>query len=430
MTGGLNAMDQDNLADYRSHLLKHVETAARRPGHRAAHPLHLFINEQRVGELDGTGRAATLHVQHATRIHTVQIRSEDGILLGGLCAPEHGFKTAHIALGREAIDLDVRTHAEGGTVHAVFSPAAPLWDRVRGFLGGRAQDRAWQPAPAYLPGMRTMALTQALVALVLVGVATDRWAGWTAPDRTPPALTPAQAPWVAPLAEVEKLEHRLTDLMHMQTKAIDAMQTQQQTMTQLQRTIAKLSAAQETVASGVVTVQREIEKREKGVGREVDRMSRLLISRAQNAQEELQAEIHSLTIANDRLSKERLDLERSNQELKQRLKAAGIDISKVTPSKAGSEDLAQRKDEPPTTQIAEGRRPQGAQPLLFWVTFQEGTSEDSIERLVREVHGRKGSVADGWQAVEIVHPVESPDRFLDKIRQAKIVKAVRTVEAW
>jgi hypothetical protein len=228
---------------------------------------------------------------------------------------------------------------------------------------------------------------------------------------------------------VEKLEHRLTDLMHMQTKAIDAMQAQQQNMAQLQRTIAKLSAAQETVASGVVTVQREIEKREKGVGREVDRMSRLLISRAQNAQEELQAEIHSLTIANDRLAKERLDLERSNQELKQRLKAAGIDVSKATPSKAGSEDLAQRKDEPPTTQIAEGRRAQGGQPLLFWVTFQEGTSEDSIERLVREVHGRKGSVADGWQAVEIVHPVESPDRFLDKIRQAKIVKAVRTVEA-
>jgi septal ring factor EnvC (AmiA/AmiB activator) len=153
-----------------------------------------------------------------------------------------------------------------------------------------------------------------------------------------------------------------------------------------------------------------------------------LISRAQNAQEELQAEIHSLTIANDRLSKERLDLERSNQELKQRLKAAGVDVSKITPSKAGSGDLAQRKDEPTTTQIAEGRRPHDGQPLLFWVTFQDGTSEDSIERLVRDLQGRKGTVTDGWQAVEIVHPVESPDRFLDKVRQAKIVKAVRTVE--
>jgi hypothetical protein len=216
--------------------------------------------------------------------------------------------------------------------------------------------------------------------------------------------------------------------MQMQTKAIDTMQTQQQTMAQLQRTITKLSAAQETVASGVITVQREIEKREKGVGREVDKMSRLLMTRSQNAKEELQAEIHSLTIANDRLSKERLDLERSNQELKQRLKAAGIDISKAAPSKAGSGDLAQR-EQSSNTQIAEAHPSAERAPLLFWVTFQEGTTEDSIERLVREVQGRKGTITDGWQAVEIVHPVESPDRFLDKIRQAKIVKAVRTVEA-
>lgn len=420
-------MDQDRFEHYRSHLLKKMQPGSQR-GSRAPQPLHLFINEQRVGEFDGAGRDASLHVQHAGRIHTVQIRSEDGILLGGLCAPEQGFKTTRMTLGRDTVDLDVRNHAQGGTVNAVFIPAPPLWQRARRFLGHRAEDRSSPMAPAYVPGMRAMAFTQALIALVLVAVAADRLTGWTSGDRTPPPLTPAQAPWVAPLAEVEKLEHRLTDLMQMQAKAIDTMQTQQQNIAQLQRTITKLSAAQETVASGVVTVQREIEKRDKGVGREVDRMSRLLISRAQNAQEELQAEIHSLTVANDRLSKERLDLERSNQELKQRLKAAGIDVSKVTPSKSGSGDLAQRKDEPPTTQIAEGRRAQDGQPLLFWVTFQEGTTEDSIERLVRDVQGRKGTMTDGWQAVEIVHPVEPPDRFLDKIRQAKIVKAVRTVE--
>jgi hypothetical protein len=91
--------------------------------------------------------------------------------------------------------------------------------------------------------------------------------------------------------------------------------------------------------------------------------------------------------------------------------------------------LAQRRDETGGTQIAEGRRNADPQPLLFWVTFQEGTSEDSIERLVREVQGRRGTLADGWHSVEIVHPAESRDRFLDKIRQAKIVKAVRTVDA-
>lgn len=424
-------MEQD-VNDFRARLLKRVQTGSRRSTRRDSEPLHVFINDQRVGELHGGGSSATWHGQHATHIHTVQVRSEDGVLLGGLMAPEHGFKSTRITLGRETIDLDVRNHAYGGSVNAVFTPAPPLWHRIHQALSSAGR----QQASASIPGMRTMAFTQALVALVLVGLATDRLTGWMPSERTAPPLTPEQAPWVAPLSEVEKLERRLTDLMQMQTKAIDAMQTQQQNMAQLQRTIAKLSSAQDTVASGVVTVQREIEKRGKGVGkevgrevgREVDRMSRLLMSQTHNAQEELQAEIHSLTIANDRLSKERLDLERSNQELKQQLKAAGRDVSKATPSKAGGSDLAQRRDEPPPSPIAEGRRAQDPQPVLFWVTFQEGTSEDSIERLFREVKGHRGSMTDGWQAVEI-QPAESPDRFLDTIRQAKIVKAVRTVEA-
>lgn len=422
-------MEQDNLGHYRTHLLNRMSPASDRSRRRAPQPLHLFINEQRVGELDGTGREAVLQVQHAARIRTVQIRSEDGILLGGLCAPDHGFKATRIAVGRDAIELDVRNHAHGGTVNAVFTPAPPLWHRARRWFGRRAEDKAWHGMPAYVPGMRTMAFTQALIALVLVGLGTDRLTGWSAGDRTPPPLTPAQAPWVAPLAEVEKLERRLTDLMQMQAKAVDTIQTQQQNMAQLQRTITKLSTAQDTVASGILTVQREIEKRDKGMGREVDRVSRLLMTRAQSAQEELQAEIHSLTVANDRLSKERLDLERSNQELKQRLKAAGIDVSKVTPSKSSSGDLAQHKDEPANQQIAEGRRAQEPQPLLFWVTFQEGTSQDSIERWVQDLKGRKGIFRDGWQAVEITSPADQRERFLDQVRQAKIVKAVRTVEA-
>lgn len=421
-------MEHDDLSGYRTHLLNRMHSTSDRPRGRVLPPLHLFVNDQRVGELDGDGREAVLHVQHATRIHTVQVRSEDGILLGGLCAPEHGFKTTRIRLGRDTIELEVRNHAQGGTINAVFTPAPPFWQRARRWLGREADSPAWQPIPTYVPGIRVMAFTQALLGLVLVGLATDRFAGWNAVDRTPPPLTPAQAPWVAPLAQVEKLERRLTELMQMQAKAVDTIQTQQQNMAQLQRTIAKVSAAQEAVASGIVTVQREIEKRDRGMGREVDRVSRLLLSRAQSAQEELQAEIHSLTIANDRLSKERLDLERSNQELKQRLKAAGIDVSKATPSRSGSGDLAQQKDAPPDTQIADARRSQEPQPLLFWVTFQDGTSEDSIERWVQDLHGRKGTFRDGWQAVEITSPADQRERFLDQVRQAKIVKAVRTVE--
>jgi hypothetical protein len=41
------------------------------------------------------------------------------------------------------------------------------------------------------------------------------------------------------------------------------------------------------------------------------------------------------------------------------------------------------------------------------------------------MRGRKGILSEGWQAVEFVPPAEPMDRFLDQIKQTKIVKAVR-----
>jgi hypothetical protein len=77
-----------------------------------------------------------------------------------------------------------------------------------------------------------------------------------------------------------------------------------------------------------------------------------------------------------------------------------------------------------STEMAKAGPDTQAQPLTFWVTFQEGTSEESIEHLMEEIHGRKGSVNAGWYPVEVRRPVGPPDRILESIRQAKIVKAV------
>jgi uncharacterized protein (UPF0335 family) len=56
------------------------------------------------------------------------------------------------------------------------------------------------------------------------------------------------------------------------------------------------------------------------------------MSRAHSEQEQLEAEIHSLIVANDRLSKEMADLEQHNRDLKKRLQSAGVDVSKATVS--------------------------------------------------------------------------------------------------
>jgi hypothetical protein len=421
-------MDTDhNLADYRERLLDAMKTGVRRSACGSGDSIQVFVNQRRVGSLDGAGVESTLQVQTDVRIDSVHLRSEDGVLLGGLTAPEYGFRTSRIALMRDAIELRVQNYAQGGSISAVFIPAPSLWHRARRALVGVADNVAPRPS-AVVPGMRAVAFTQVLLAVVVVGLASDRLTGWMTPKQAPPPVTPSEAPWAASLAEVAKLERELIELSRMQTKAVDTIQTQQQAMAQLQRTIAKLSSTQETVASGVLTVKKEMEQRQKGAGRDVDRITRMLMSKAQTEQQQLEAEIHSLMVANDKLSKEKSELEQHNLDLKKRLKSAGVDVSKAVVSDRDKPLIAQQNDplqpaQPP--QVAEVQPPSPQQPFLFWVTFSDGTSQESIDQWVREMRGRKGALSEGWQAVEIAQPIEPMERFLDQVKQTKIVKAVR-----
>jgi chromosome segregation ATPase len=178
------------------------------------------------------------------------------------------------------------------------------------------------------------------------------------PVRPSLPITQTEIPWAAPHSEVTKLEQQLVELSRMQAKAVETVQTQQQALAQLQRTMAKLSSTQETVASSVLTVQREMEQQRKGAGREAARMTRVIMGKAHSEQEQLEAEIHSLIVANDRLSKEMVDLEQHNQDLKKRLKSAGVDVSKATVADRQKPMVARHPDaiHPPITpQLARAR---------------------------------------------------------------------------
>lgn len=416
---------EQDYTGYREHLLSGMKTGSRRAVCGESDPIHVFVNQRRVGLLDGAGSEATLQVQSQTRIDSVQLRSEDGVLLGGLSAPEYGFRSSRIALTRDAVELRVHNTAQGGSVSAVFLPAPGLWHRAWRAWGGIGDHTAPRPVAVAASGTGALVFAQVLLAVVLAGLVADRLTGWMTPPSPPLSVTQTEAPWAAPLAEVTKLERQLVELAQMQSKAIDTIQSQQQGMAQLQRSMAKLSSAQETVASSVLTVKQEFEQRRKGSGRETDRVARVLMSKAFSEQEQLEAEIHSLVIANERLSRERAQLELNYQDLKKRLKSAGQDISKATLQDRDGSMVTQQSvlSQPP--QLAEAKAVPKQPPFLFWVTFSDGTSQDSIDQWVRDMHGRKGALSDGWQAVEILPPTEPMERFLDQLKQAKIVKAVK-----
>lgn len=413
---------EEDLELYRSRLLESLSDRSSRSPRGASEPIQVYVNERRMGELEGTGIGAMLQVQCSDHIETVQLRTEEGILLGGLAAPEYGFRTDRVRLSADTVELCVHNTAQGGTLSALFSPAPNFWSRVRKSIADAADRlvaRRPDPTPAY--GMRTAAFTQALLAIAVVGLVADRVTMWTTPAQTPSSVVQTASLPAIPQAEpadMARFEQQLDELARMQAKIREVLESQQNGVAQIHQAMAKLSSTQESVASSVVMakeeVKEELEKRLEAMGREADRTTRHIASRGRPEQEQLEAAIHSLTADNARLSKEIVGLEENNQALKTKLQTAVVSASKAVDP--GPERLLK---------MADSQASQQQQPFLFWVTFSEGTSQESIDQWVNGMKGHKGAVNEGWQEVRIVPPPVPPDRFLEQIRGEKIVKAAR-----
>jgi hypothetical protein len=408
---------EEDLELYRSRLLESLNGRSSRLLHGVSDPIHIYVNERRVGRLEGEV-GAMLQVQCVDHIDTVQLRTEEGTLLGGLAAPEHGFRTDRLRLSADTIELCVHNTAQGGTLSALFIPAPGFWSRAWKSIAGVAERSvARRPDTAFAYGMRTVAFTQALLAVAVVGLVADRVTTGITPEHVPSPVVQTAALPAAPPAETARLEQQLDEVARIQAKIGEALASQQNGIAQLHQAMAKLSSTQESVASSVVTVKEEVkeelEKRLEAMGRESDRATRHVASKGRAEQEQLEAAIHALTADNDRLSKEVAGLEENNQSLKAKLQTTVANAPKA--ADPSSERLLKMADSMQGNQ----------QPFLFWVTFSEGTSQESIDQWVNGMKGHKGAMNEGWQEVRIVPPPVPPDRFLEQVRGEKIIKAAR-----
>ena len=94
-------------------------------------------------------------------------------------------------------------------------------------------------------------------------------------------------------------------------------------------------------------------------------------------------------------------------------------------------ELPKETAAPTVVPVSDNLRDADRQAFMFWVAFQDGTTEKSIEDLVQELNGiKKGPMKSGWYSVEVNLPnPEPPDRFLESVKRAKIVKSVVTSKA-
>jgi hypothetical protein len=77
--------------------------------------------------------------------------------------------------------------------------------------------------------------------------------------------------------------------------------------------------------------------------------------------------------------------------------------------------------------VTEAKLANQVPPFKFWVSFQDGTSQERIDQWVKEIRGRKGPTNAGWYRVEVNLPKpQSSNELLESLKKTKIVKAITT----
>jgi hypothetical protein len=419
-------MEQE-LNDYREHLLNALEDQPKRVREERPDRVQIFVNHECVGTVDCTKSDPIYSFASRERsIQNLELRNESGILIGGVSAPEAGIKNARIPVDRGCLHILIQNKVEGGSARVSYQPAPSWWTRIAGTA-------LWSSAME--PGLRrpawksAFAMVQLALVVAVVGLLADRVPGWLGPDQSSVLLEEQRSTQQAMQEQFGRLEERLAQLTDNQQVAMMSAKSGQEQFTQLSRQVDAVSQTQQKLSAHVVTAQEELQAVKAGVAEEIQNGVRVAFNKAEADQQVVRQELQSVKSVNDTLVKQVALLEGKNRELHARLALATIEIAKATAqSKPSAVARAESPKETPPHQVAEALRETDPQAFMFWVSFQDGTPEKSIEDLIQEIKGiKKGPINSGWYPVEVTLPKpEPPDRFLESIKRAKIVKAVAT----
>lgn len=427
--GPSNAIDQ-----YRRHLLESLRALPAQQREERPGRLQVFVNHECVGDLDcGAANPNFTFTSRERSIQLIELRSEAGTLIGALSAPELGSRLVRFAWGRQGIEVAVHNRLEGGSLRLVYQAVPSLWEKLSRTARGIVP--AWSEAGLQPAAFRGMALAQIVLLLAVGYLIGDRiFDRMQRTDESARAAANVSQELVASeqtQEAIHRLEDKLAALGKMQAASSQALDGHHKVIAAVQRAVDEVAQQQKQMGGQMVSVQ-QVEEHQERIARQssldVERMARLLMGQVQSERAQLRDELHSLSMANEHLAKHVSSMEKKNQELASRLRTAGIDVSSkvsiVEPSTMVAKETA-------TTDHAAGAsgaevRPD-ASPLTFFVSFQEGTTEESIDRWFQDLHARKGAADSGWYSVEVTRPAQQPaERFMEGLKNVKIVKAVAT----
>jgi len=381
--------------DYRERLLSALRSNRGLHMEDEGGSLRVLVDQECIGTLDCAGAGATLVFESRERpLHLVEVRTESGRLVGGLCMPESGTKAVRLRNGAADVELSAQVSDGRGTVRAVSRSAHPVLHRVQSMLGSfvgvivrqvrtfGAPDRgSVAGASAFTPHAvlwtRAGVLAQVVLALAVLFLVSDR-------------LRDSQGMQERGM-RIAKVSETLARQQAATEEALGALARQEQRLAQVARSqdkIERVIRTQENKITGLHRVAKKVEK----YGQTHQEAEAFFLTRLNDAAVErtrIHDQLRTLSVSNETLSRE----------------VAQLQVRTV---------------------VMEARLANQLQSFQFWVSFKEDIPEERIDQWVREIRGHKGPVNAGWYSVEVDLPQsQSKDRLLKAFQQeTDIVKAV------
>jgi hypothetical protein len=330
----MESLHDERVRAYRDTLLSALRARSVRQDGEQPEVFQVFVNQESIGILDGRrDDTSRISVSRERAIHTVEIRSESGDLVGGVCMQDFDRKAVQLRIGRSMLDINVHNRPDGGTVRVTLQAASPAWARIPNLWAAAVAylGESFTPAPSHMQRAMLWSRTGAIAQVVLAGAVL-----FLAAERV--------------MDDTSSTKYAMTE---------------------------EVLARQERMLTALMQVQAEVKQ-----------TLQVQLSDAAADRAQLHNQIHLMTAANEAF----------RRELSQ-LQTRAI----VTETKLASQ----------------------AHPFKFWVSFQEGTSQERIDQWVKEIRGRKGPTNAGWYPVEVNLPKpQTSDELLESLKKTRIVKAI------
>ncbi len=171
----------EQIRAYRDTLLSALRARAVRQGGKHPEVFQVLVNQESVGILDGRrDDTSRISVSRERAIHSVEIRSESGDLVGGVCMQEFDRKAAQFQIGRSTLDINVHNRPDGGMACVALRAVSPAWTRISAWLAAAVAylGAIFAPVPSRaMLWSRTGAVAQVLLAGAVLFLVAERITG-------------------------------------------------------------------------------------------------------------------------------------------------------------------------------------------------------------------------------------------------------------